>query len=81
LSCSFNWRQHRVELEDEQGNLLTLPASWTDVPPPDPFVVIAAGRSAFRAADLVELAALVDRLQQETADNRGESAKEIMPDV
>jgi hypothetical protein len=75
LSCCFNWGQQRVDLHDEQGNLLTLPAAWTDVVPPDPCVVIAAGRSAFRAADLVELAALVDRWQQGTVGKAGASAK------
>jgi hypothetical protein len=81
LSCSFNWGQHRVDLQDEQGNQSTLPASWTDVVPPDPFVVIAAGRSAFRVVDLVALAALVDCLQRDAQDTGGESGKEIMPDV
>jgi hypothetical protein len=36
-----------------------MPARWTSVEAEDPFVVVAAGRSRFRAADLIDLAALV----------------------
>jgi hypothetical protein len=47
----------------EDGRLRSVPAGWTDVDPPDPFVVIAAGRSAFRAADLLALACLLDGIR------------------
>jgi len=40
---------------------MALPASWTDLVPPDPFVAVAAGRSLFRADDLLELAQLVGK--------------------
>ena len=36
-----------------------MPAGWTSVEAEDPFVVVAAGRSWFRASDLIELASLV----------------------
>jgi hypothetical protein len=39
-----NWGEDRVHLHDENGQLFSLPAGWTDVVPLDPFVVIAAGR-------------------------------------
>ena len=32
--------------------------------PPDPFVLVSAGRSPFRVADLLELARLLARLRQ-----------------
>src|SRR5438128_9152690 len=32
-----------------------LPAAWTSLAPSDPSVVLAAGRSAFRVADLLQL--------------------------
>jgi len=35
---------------------------WTNLAPVDPFVVVAAGRAAFRLADLVELSRLVAAL-------------------
>ncbi len=58
-----NWAGDRVFFVDEDGRLRSVPAGWTDVDPPDPFVVIAAGRSAFRAADLLALACLLDGIR------------------
>ena len=49
---------------DPDGYLLSLPARWTSVEAEDPFVVVAAGRSRFRAVDLVDLAVLVSKLRQ-----------------
>jgi hypothetical protein len=43
--------------------LRKIPACWTDVVAEDPFVVVAAGRSAFRVADLLTLADLIEVLQ------------------
>jgi hypothetical protein len=43
-------------------HLVSVPASWTDLVPEDPLVRLAAGRSPFRAVDLMELAQLVERL-------------------
>lgn len=57
-----NWSLDRVYVLDEHGELLSLPAEWTDLVAEDPFVVLAAGRTPFRTDDLLELAALVDRL-------------------
>jgi hypothetical protein len=51
-----NWGEDRVWFQDRDGRAQTLPASWTDVGAVDPFVAIAAGRSLFRVADLIELA-------------------------
>ena len=44
----------------DDGQLTSLPSAWTDVDPPDPFVVVSAGRSAFRVEDLLALAVLID---------------------
>ena len=33
-----NWGEDRVHLRDENGQLFSLPAGWTDVVAPDPFV-------------------------------------------
>jgi hypothetical protein len=56
------WGDDRVFLFDEEGQLFSLPASWTDVDPVDPFSAISAGRSSLRFADLLELAALIERV-------------------
>ena len=58
-----NWGEARVFYRDRGGHLASLPARWTSVVPEDPFVVVAAGRSRFRAADLVDLALLIGRLR------------------
>ena len=50
-----NWRADRVYIYDAADELVSLPAEWTDVVPADPFVVVSAGRSSFRIADLLEL--------------------------
>src|SRR4029077_467825 len=42
-----NWGEDRVCLRDENGELFSLPAGWTDAAAADPFVVIAAGRCPF----------------------------------
>ena len=58
-----NWRADRVYVFDPNGLLLSLPVEWTDVAAEDPFVVVAAGRSPFHTAGLLELAELVAQLR------------------
>jgi hypothetical protein len=43
------WDEDRVFLLDEDGTQQSLPSAWTDAAAPYPFVVVAAGRSAFRS--------------------------------
>ena len=50
---------------DEAGILRALPLAWTSLAPVDPFVSLAAGRSAFRLLDLLELARLLTFLAGE----------------
>ena len=61
-----NWGEDRVFYRDPDGYLLSLPARWTSVEEEDPFVVVAAGRSRFRAVDLIDLAALIMTCGSET---------------
>jgi hypothetical protein len=58
-----NWGEDRVHLRDESGQLFSMPAGWTDVAPPDPFVVVAAGRCPFTTGGLLAVADLVDRFR------------------
>jgi len=51
-----NWGEDRVWFHANDGGLQSLPTSWTDAAPVDAFVVVAAGRSLFRLADLLEMA-------------------------
>jgi len=66
------WGEHRVYFHKESEHLVSVPATWTDVVAPDPVVQLAAGRSLFRAVDLIELAQLVEGL-------RRAGVKEIIP--
>ena len=38
---------------------MSVPISWTDYRPPDPYLQIGQGRSRFRVEDLLALATLV----------------------
>ena len=54
------WGEDRVFFLDGDGVMRSLPMAWTDAAPADVFVVMAAGRSAFRVEDLLGLATLID---------------------
>jgi hypothetical protein len=55
------WGEERVYYRDQNGRLRFLPARWTDVAAPDPFVVRAGGRVYFRVEDLIRV---WDRLKE-----------------
>jgi len=59
----LNWGQDRVVYFEKNGDLATIPTSWTDVAEPDMFAIQSAGRCNFRYADLVELAKLIKYLK------------------
>jgi Family of unknown function (DUF5372) len=72
-----NWGEDRVCLRDENGDLFSLPAGWTDGVAADPFVVIAAGRCPFTTDDLLAVADLVDRFRARR--DSGRDVKTITP--
>jgi hypothetical protein len=51
---------------DDEGVQRSLPRGWTDAGDVDPFVVMAAGRSALRIADLVALTDLIAEIRGAT---------------
>src|SRR5207249_7651865 len=55
------WGEERVYYRDPTGRMRFLPARWTSVAAPDPFILIAADRAHFRLEDLIRLH---DRLKQ-----------------
>ena len=84
LDHRHNWGEDRVTVADAEGRLFSLPACWTTVSPVDPVVAIAAGRLAFRLADLSRLADLVAELTQASAtpgrvDEAETTVRKIMP--
>src|SRR5262249_28245554 len=58
------WDEDWVVYRDPDEYLLWLPARWTSVEAEDPFIIVSAGRSHFRAADLIDLAALIAALRR-----------------
>ncbi len=75
--CRQNWGEDRVHLHDENGQLFSLPAGWTDVAAPDPLVVVAAGRCPFTTDGLLAVADLIDRFRG--AGRRQRDVKAITP--
>lgn len=74
-----NWRADRVYVFERDGSLLSLPVEWTDVAGEDPFVVVAAGRSAFHTSGLLELAELVARLRAQRSGDAATGVNGITP--
>ncbi len=64
-----NWGEERVWFHDNECHLQSVPTSWTDAAPMDAFVVVAAGRSLFRLADLLELAQQFQASSPEEPEN------------
>jgi hypothetical protein len=54
-----NWGEDRVFFHTAEGRLDSVPARWTDLVAPDPFVAISAGRALSRVEDLLALVRLV----------------------
>ena len=61
------WGENRVYFYNPEQVLIALAADWTDVVPVHPFVAVAAGRSLFRAEDLLNLAGLLRELSSRGA--------------
>ena len=55
--------EDRVFYRDPDGRMRYLPAHWTSVAAPDPFVIAAADRAYFRLEDLIRLAEQMRELQ------------------
>jgi len=68
VSYRKNWGENRVFFDIGGDTLMSLPAGWTDVLPPDPFVAISLGRSPFRTDDLLELAELLRWIDGESPE-------------
>ena len=63
------WGAYRVYYHDNEEQLRSMPINWTNIPKTDPYVHISNGRVPFRITDLLELRALIDRLNAHYIDN------------
>ncbi|WP_201394639.1 DUF5372 family protein [Ktedonobacter sp. SOSP1-85] len=53
LSQSRAWGEERVFFADLQTHQIrSLPLAWTSLAPPDPFLVVAAGKTVLRFEDI-----------------------------
>ena len=77
MAVRHTWGEDRVFFLDEEGTQCSLPRAWTDVADPDPFVVLAGGRSPLRVEDLLALVELADALGAVRGGTA--SVKEILP--
>jgi hypothetical protein len=60
LAQRLAWGEPRVFFQDPAtGQIRSLPTVWTNLAPPDPFVVLAGGRAILRFADLQTLGRLL----------------------
>ncbi len=64
LNYRHNWGEYRVTFYETPDHVRTLPAAWTSLVPPDPSVVLAAGRAPFCVTDLLALAQLIQRIEE-----------------
>jgi hypothetical protein len=79
VGFAHTWGEHRVFFRKPgDQRVYSLPAGWSDVEEPDPFVVISAGRSLFRPEDLLALADALDGLRP---PKRRHSVRQITPQV
>lgn len=76
-----SWWQDRVVCSDAEEHVHTLPAGWTDLRPPDPFLVVAAGRSFFRTRDLLLLVELLRNLSAATPAAAGETSPAAVSEI
>lgn len=72
MTYRHNWSENRVYFYDDEGRLVSVPAQWTSILPPDPFVALSAGRFAFRIQDLLELVRFLAEMHENAS--RGEDA-------
>jgi hypothetical protein len=57
------WGEERVYYRDPTGRMRFLPARWTSMAAPDPFVLMAADRAYFRLEDLIRLQGRLKELE------------------
>jgi len=61
VTRKHNWGEDRVFYYDQTGAIKSFLTNVTDLLPVDAFEHLSAGRSAFRADDLLSLRRLLDR--------------------
>ena len=60
----YLWGEKQVTIEFSEGIYRSVPITWTDIAPVDPYISVGGGRSQFRVKDLLELARLLQGGQE-----------------
>ena len=76
-----NWGQAKVSFLDDEGRLSFLPVEWTDLSPPDPFVLLSQGKALFRPGDLIELSEFLKKFAQYRGGEWWEAAFHVLPKI
>jgi hypothetical protein len=71
LAHRHNRGEDRAFFIEDRHPFVSLPAQWTGLAPPDPFVIVAVVCAAVAVADLLELARLLERLRRADAVSPG----------
>lgn len=71
VSYYHSGSEKRAFFNDESGDLQSIPIAWTDISPPDSFLLLSNGKSLFRVAELLSLCGMLDKIER--------SVKEITP--
>lgn len=66
VAVRHTWGEDRVFFFAEDGTQKSLPRAWTTMADTDPFVMVSAGRCAFRVEDLLQLVEFLDDLSDGT---------------
>jgi hypothetical protein len=74
MECRLCWGEWRAFFYTAETKTTSLPVSWTDALPGDPFVELSQGRAMGRVQELSRLAQLI-------VDIKNEAVNEIKPKV
>ena len=77
MAVRRTWGEDRVFFLDGEGTQRSLPRGWTSAADLDPFVALAAGRSAVRVEDLLALVELLGSVRAAGAARW--AVREILP--
>jgi len=80
VGYAHTWGEHRVFFRlPGETRVRSLPAGWTDIEGPDPFLVVSGGRTCFRVEDLAALVRLIDELDRKCQGDSAAHVNPIMP--
>ncbi|NTV33574.1 MAG: hypothetical protein HGA50_09820 [Deltaproteobacteria bacterium] len=71
----------RVFFFNTKGRKSSVPLDWTDIAPPDPFILLSGERTLFRVEDLLGLTRLLGEIGKRRPRRGRNAVKQIMPQL